>query len=162
MNIPRKTLTKNLTDLNNLQKITMSSFVSFFVKASIIKEVGLPIKEFFIWTDDWEYSRRISRKYDCYFVPNSIVTHKSNNNMGANIASESIDRLDRFNYLYRNDYYLYKREGIRGLLYLYPRLLVHIIRIIKSDKKDKKERINIIIRATRNGRKFNPKIEYID
>jgi hypothetical protein len=62
----------------------------------------------------------------------------------------------------RNDYYLYKREGIRGLLYLYPRLLVHIIRIIKSDKKDKKERINIIIRATRNGRKFNPKIEYID
>jgi GT2 family glycosyltransferase len=76
MNIPRKTLTKNLTDLNNLQKITMSSFVSFFVKASIIKEVGLPIKEFFIWTDDWEYSRRISRKYDCYFVPNSIVTHK--------------------------------------------------------------------------------------
>lgn len=162
MNIPRKTLTKTLNNFDNIEKIAMSSFVSFFTKREIIKEFGLPIKEFFIWTDDWEYTRRISRKYDCYFIPSSIVTHKSNSNIGANIASAPSDRLDRFNYLYRNDYYLYKREGLKGFLYLYPRLLVHIMRVKKSNLPDKKERINIIKKATKNGKKFNPKIEFVE
>lgn len=162
MNVPRRTLTKNLNDFENVSKISMSSFVSLFIKRSIVEEFGLPIKEFFIWTDDWEYTRRISRKYDCYFVPTSTVTHKSSSNIGANIVSAPSERLDRFNYLYRNDYYLYKREGIRGFLYLYPRLLVHILRVKKSNLPDKKGRIKIIKQATKKGKKFNPVIEFVE
>ena len=38
----------------------LGSFVSLWIPMSVVKEVGLPIKEFFIWGDDWEYTRRIS------------------------------------------------------------------------------------------------------
>lgn len=162
MNIQRKTL---LTSVKNFQKniepITMASFVSLFIKSSVIKEVGLPIKEFFIWTDDWEYTRRISRKYNCYLVDKSVVTHKSKSNMGADIINDSEDRLDRYKYIYRNDVYLYRREGIKGWLYIILRNLYHIIRILTSKATEKYKRINVIIRATNEGKKFNPPIENV-
>ena len=78
MNIPKKTFSTWLKEFDKpVQEIAMASFVSLFVKTDIIKEMGLPIKEFFIWTDDWEFTRRISRKYKSYFISNSIVTHKN-------------------------------------------------------------------------------------
>lgn len=160
MNVQRRTLTKNVTDFETIiQPVVMASFVSLFIKSEIIKEFGLPIKEFFIWTDDWEYTRRISRKYKCYLINNSIVTHKSKSNLGANIANDSEDRLDRYKYLYRNDVYLYKREGIRGWAYLIPRLIVHILRIISSKNRFKIRKINIIISASIRGVFFRPKVE---
>lgn len=162
MNIQRKTLTKKVDDFESeLTPIVMSSFVSLFISTKKVKEYGLPIKEFFIWTDDWEYTRRISIKNKCYLVNKSIVTHKSVSNIGANIASDTEERLSRYNYLYRNDYYLYKREGIRGMMYLYPRLFIHILRVITSKCSNKKKRIKIILSATKNGKKFKPEIEYI-
>ena len=39
----------------------MASFVSLLVPAQAVRRFGLPIAEFFIWSDDWEYTRRISR-----------------------------------------------------------------------------------------------------
>ena len=81
----------------------MASFVSLFLPAGIVREMGLPIKDFFIWTDDWEFTRRISRKYLFCAVADSVVIHKSKSNMGANIVTESENRLGRFDYLYRND-----------------------------------------------------------
>ena len=71
-------------------------------------------KEFFIWTDDWEYTRRISRKYKCYVVTDSEVIHKTKSNIGANIAIDSEDRIERYRYAYRNEMYLYKREGLKA------------------------------------------------
>lgn len=161
MNIQKTRFSKWLKDYEkNMQEIAMASFVSLFVKTSIIRELGLPIKDFFIWTDDWEYTRRISLKYKCYYISKSIVTHKCKNNIGASIDSVD-DRLERFNYLYRNDVVLYRREGIKGWLLLYLRLILHKYRILKSDKKDKKERINIINKAIKSGKQFYPKIEFI-
>ena len=140
----------------------MASFVSLFVKKDIIVKEGLPIKEFFIWTDDWEYTRRLSRKYKCYYITSSVVTHKSGSNIGANIASVEGDRLNRFKYMYRNDVVLYRREGIKGWILLYLRLCLHKLRILKSDKKDKSERIKIINEAIKEGKTFYPRIECVN
>ena len=64
MNIQKRKFSRWLTDFEtNMQSIAMASFVSLFIKTPVVKELGLPIKDFFIWTDDWEYTRRISRKY---------------------------------------------------------------------------------------------------
>ncbi len=162
MNIQKQKFSKWLKDFDkNMQQITMASFVSLFIKTSIVEKMGLPIKDFFIWTDDWEYTRRISRKYKCYYVANSIVTHKSKLNEGASIATVDEDRLDRFKYMYRNDVILYKREGVKGWILLYIRLALHKFRILKSNKKDKKKRIKIINNAIKEGKKFNPEIEYV-
>lgn len=162
MNIPKKTFSTWLKEFNKpVQEIAMASFVSLFVKTDIIKEMGLPIKEFFIWTDDWEFTRRISRKYKCYFISNSIVTHKSKNNEGADISTVEGDRVERFKYLYRNDVVLYRGEGLKGWILLYIRLILHKLRILKSDKKDKKERIKIINNAIKEGKKYKPEIEKV-
>lgn len=163
MNIQKLKLYKWLKDYDtNYQKIQLASFVSLFIKSDVVKELGLPIKEFFIWTDDWEYTRRISRKYDCYYISSSVVTHKSVLNEGATIASVEGDRLNRFNYLYRNDVYLYRREGLFGWILFYIRIAMHKIKVLRSNKEDKKERIGIINSAIKEGKNFYPEIEYVD
>ena len=163
MNIPKKTFSTWQRDFESkIQKITMASFVSLFVKSSVVKDIGLPIKDFFIWTDDWEYTRRISRKYKCYYVTNSVVIHKSKLNEGASIATVDGDRLERFKYLYRNDVVLYRREGLKGWFLLKARIILHKIRIMQSDKLDKKARIKIIDSALKDGKNFYPEIEYVE
>ena len=162
MNMSKKTFATWQKDFQTtMQPIAMASFVSLFIKVGIVKEMGLPIKDFFIWTDDWEYTRRISRKYNCYYIANSVVTHKSKLNEGASIATVEGDRLDRFKYMYRNDVVLYRREGIKGWMLLYIRILIHKIRILKSNKDDKKERIKMINSAIKEGKRFYPDIEYV-
>ena len=163
MNKQKKTFGKWLKDFDtNYQKIAMASFVSMFIKSDIIKEFGLPIKDFFIWTDDWEFSRRISRKLDCYYISSSVVTHKCKENIGASIDVVDGDRLDRFKYLYRNDCVLYRGEGFKGKILFSLRILFHKFRVYKSSKKDKKKRIDIINKAVKEGKKFYPKIEFIN
>lgn len=162
MNIQRKTMFRNLKDFeSNMQQIAMASFVSLFIPVKVIRDVGLPIKEFFIWTDDWEYTRRVSLRYPCYFVPKSIVIHKSNSNIGANIVNDDITRLDRYDYLYRNDVYLYKREGIGGYMYEFMRLSLHMAKVMLLSKNNKTARLSKIVKGTFNGFSFNPSIEFI-
>lgn len=163
MNVPRATMYHNVIDFDTpMVPCVMASFVSSFVPITVIKKVGLPIKEFYIWTDDWEYTRRISREYPCYLVNTSIVIHKSNANIGANIASESVERLDRYNYLYRNDVYLYRREGFLGFCYECIRLLYHSLLVLRSTQPHKWLRIRTIWAATLKGLSFNPPIEYVN
>ena len=160
MNLQRETLTRDLKGFDRrLQPVVMASFVSLFLKRETVMELGLPIKEFFIWTDDWEYTRRISRRYPCYAVADSTVVHLSRSNIGANIADESAERLDRFDYLYRNDVYLYRREGLRGFAYEAVRLSGHCLRVLLRAKDHKKERLQKIIGGTRKGLSFHPPIE---
>ena len=160
MNLQRETLTKNLKGFEKrLQPVAMASFVSLFLKRETVMELGLPIKEFYIWTDDWEYTRRISRKYPCYAVADSTVVHLSKSNIGANIATASAERLNRFDYLYRNDVFLYRREGLRGLAYEALRLSGHSLRVLLRAEDHRKERLQKIILGTLKGFSFHPTIE---
>ena len=38
---------------------------------------GLPHKEFFIWSDDIEFTARVLRHEPGYFVPDSVAVHKT-------------------------------------------------------------------------------------
>ena len=160
MNVQRDLKMGNLTELSgDAVPSGAATFVSLLVPARVVREIGLPIKEFFIWADDLEYTRRISRKYPCYAVADSTVVHLSKSNIGANIATESADRLDRFDYLYRNDVYLYRREGLRGFAYEAVRLSGHCLRVLLKAKDHKRERLRKIIGGTRNGFSFHPPVE---
>lgn len=161
MNIQKTGLKKTIEDYSSpTVRVIMATFVSFFVKAETVMEVGLPIKEFFIWADDFEYSRRISLKYPCYAVNGSIVVHnmKSNNKVG--IESEHPDRLWRYKYLYRNEVYIYRREGLKARLYLFFRVCLHIARVLFKSKESKKEKISVILSSYHDGRSFKPEIEF--
>lgn len=163
MNRQRETMIRTVSDFNSeIVPVVMASFVSLFIPTKIVYELGLPIKEFFIWTDDWEYTRRISLKYPCYLCNSSVVIHKSKSNIGANISNDSVDRMNRYDYLYRNDVYLYRKEGFVGFIYELLRLNYHIFKILLKAQDNRLQRIGKIINGTLKGLFFNPKVEYPD
>lgn len=161
MNIQRLGLKKEIKDFTKTQKIKLASFVSFFVKSSVVEDLGLPIKEFFVWGDDWEYSSRISKKYDCYYVPSSEIIHKSSQNMGVDISRDSKDRLSRYFYAYRNEGYFYRKQGFKGKIYNFLKRNLHKYKIRKSSVDDKKERLKILKDGYKASKTFNPRIEYM-
>lgn len=147
---------------NGLLKTYYATFVSFFIKATVVKEIGLPIKEFFIWGDDVEYSNRISKKYDCYIVGKSQVLHKTLNNSGSNIAIDDEKRIVRYKYAYRNEIYVARKNGLKGICRQFAKIILHIFRVIFKSKKNKLRKIYIIIGSSFKGIFFNPKIEYFE
>lgn len=159
MNKQKKTKWKKIRDFDTLQTVQYASFVSLFLKSNVVKEVGLPYKEFFIWADDWEYTRRISKKYISYMLPESIVNHWCDSNVGADITNVNSERLERFRYMYRNDIVMYRQDGIIGYIYLLIRNVFHICKIIVKAEK-KKEKIKLLISATCEGMVFHPNIYY--
>jgi GT2 family glycosyltransferase len=69
----------------------------------VLQTVGLPIKEFFIWSDDVEYAERIIKAgFFGAFVFDSKVIHKTAQNHGASIQDASPDMFWRFYYGKRN------------------------------------------------------------
>lgn len=162
MNIPKVSLNQKLQNFDgDPKRVIMGTFVSFLVPLRIVKEVGLPIKEFFIWADDLEYSRRISRQYKCYFVPNSVIIHKSSSNVGSSIVNDTPQRFNRYKCAYRNEVYVYRREGLAGWNHLVLKTILHLLRVTFQAKDHKKERLQIIISATKDGLHFHPQIEYL-
>lgn len=162
MNRQRHPLHTTIEDFSpELQPCTLASFVSLFVPADVIAELGLPIKDFFIWTDDWEFTRRVSRKYPCYVVGTSIVTHKCKVNGAGNVALDSGERIARFRLAYRNDIVLYRGEGVSGYAYVLARDLSHLARIVLEAKGRKLERARAVVGGTIEGLRFHPRIEYV-
>ena len=162
MNVQRHPINRDITDFTpDLQPATIASFVSLFVPMSAIRRFGLPIKEFFIWTDDWEFTRRISRALPCYVVGKSVVTHASANNGAGTIATDIPERIDRYRYVYRNDVVLYRGEGVKGIAYIVARDAYHTAAVLASGKPDKLKKIGIIWGATLEGVSFNPPIERV-
>lgn len=162
MNNQKINLKKRVEDFEtNGQRIMLASFVSLFMKRSVVETVGLPIKDFFIWGDDWEYTSRIAKHYPCYLVTTSVVTHKSNNNLGVDISRDTSDRLDRYFYAYRNEGYFYKKNGLGGKFYFFLKKWLHRVRILKSKAPNKRKKLQIMKKGLKAIKKFNPPIEYV-
>jgi len=58
-------------------EIRSISFVSAFLRAARVRELGLPIADYFLWNDDFEYSARLLRGARGLYVPDSVVMHKT-------------------------------------------------------------------------------------
>lgn len=164
MNVQRRSIYKPLDDFDHTaQALQVATFVSFFAPTRVVREVGLPIKEFFIWTDDWEYSRRISRRYPCYFVAESVVVHQCAQNRNTNIVDEADNaRFGRYRGMYRNSLYLYRREGLPGWLYAFTRAGSHLAKIWLKSPSAKLERTKTVVRGTADGVRFNPPVEFVE
>lgn len=162
MNIQKTGLREKIEDYSSpTVPIIMATFVSCFFPAERVIAHGLPIKEFFIWSDDLEYTRRLSRMYPCYAVNGSRVLHDMQSNAKVNIATDSADRLGRYRYLYRNEVVVYRREGLRGWLYLITRVAFHIAKVLLKSP-DKRAKIKVILSSFFAGFSFRPPIEYAD
>ncbi|MCH4057136.1 MAG: glycosyltransferase family 2 protein [Lactobacillaceae bacterium] len=162
MNVPETTAGWNDLAENGLIGLKTGTFVSFLTSRAVVEKVGLPIKEFFIWSDDLEFSSRISKKYPGYFVIDSLVDHDMAKNQSVQFLQENDpNRLGRYYYSFRNKLYIEHRDGHRG----YLRYKISLLSLIFSlpfkriSYKGKKEKI--LIRGFFSGLRFRPKVEFL-
>ena len=147
-----------------LFRANQATFVGLFIRRATVLSAGLPIKEFFIWGDDIEFTRRIAVRMGIpsYIAGQSIVTHAMKDNNGSNIARDGVERLSRYNYAYRNENYLYRKEGIKGFCYYFAKCGKNIVCSLFLAKDHRFKRIGIIMKQFFAGLFFNPKVELIE
>lgn len=162
-NITRKVL-DNIEKINdNLVYIEKATFVSFFVKLKLVKKVGLPISDFFIYADDWEYSLRLLKEENAYLDCDSIVIHKMKENKSAEITKIPKDRVNRIYYDFRNTFYIRRKYmGAKKVILFFIEYICLELKIIFKAKNSRIKRIWYLTKGFITGMFFNPKIEYVE
>jgi GT2 family glycosyltransferase len=85
--------------------IRSASFVSVLCDAQVVRERGLPVADYFLWNDDFEYSTRLLRGRRGLYCPASVAVHHTQT-FGATDA----DPGDRFYFEVRNKVWLFTRS----------------------------------------------------
>lgn len=111
MNTPRRrplarTADQRLAARAGAVPVRSSSFVSMLVDASAVRRHGLPVADYFLWNDDFEYSTRLLRHGVGLYVPTSVVEHRTKT-FGATDA----DPGERFRWEVRNKLWMFTRSG---------------------------------------------------
>ncbi|MGP4027577.1 glycosyltransferase [Actinomadura sp. 3N407] len=88
--------------------VRSASFVSVLVDAAAVLERGLPVADYFLWNDDFEFTTRLLRGRTGLYCPASVVVHKT-----GTFGGTDADPGDRFYYEVRNKLWLFTRS--RGL-----------------------------------------------
>jgi rhamnopyranosyl-N-acetylglucosaminyl-diphospho-decaprenol beta-1,3/1,4-galactofuranosyltransferase len=83
-------------------RIRSASFVSVLLDAGAVRECGLPVADYFLWNDDFEYTLRLLRGRLGLLCPSSIAVHRT--------ASPVFDPGARFFYEVRNKTWLFTRS----------------------------------------------------
>lgn len=90
------------------EPIRSASFVSVLVDAEAVAAKGLPLADYFLWNDDFEFTTRLVRGHRALYCPASVVVHKT-----ATFGSTDADPGERFFFEVRNKVWLLTRS--RGL-----------------------------------------------
>jgi GT2 family glycosyltransferase len=79
------------------------SFVSALINARYLPEIGYPVREFFIWFDDIEFTMRLAQKHASYVALDSHVLHELADNRGVSFSLLSESNLWKYRYGARNE-----------------------------------------------------------
>lgn len=82
MNLPRTRMRAGAVETDNASRlggrpVRTASYVSALLRASDVREHGLPIADYFIWSDDFEHTGRLLRRGFGLHVPTSVVEHRT-------------------------------------------------------------------------------------
>jgi GT2 family glycosyltransferase len=83
-------------------RIRSASFVSVLIDAEVVRECGVPIADYFLWNDDFEYTLRLLRGRLGLLSAASEVVHRT--------AAPVFDPGARFFYEVRNKVWLFTRS----------------------------------------------------
>ena len=146
-----------------LVQAEQATFVSLFLRSETIRRFGLPIKEYYIWGDDLEYTRRIAVRggVPCFIAGQSQVVHAAKSNVGSNVALDDPERIGRYFYAFRNEAHLYRQEGLKGSAYCFAKRCRDFLRIMRYGKP-KWPRFGILFKGIWAGFFFHPEIEILE
>jgi GT2 family glycosyltransferase len=115
MNTPRRKpfasrATRRAAEAVGCVPIRTASFVSALVDADVCRRRGLPVADYFIWNDDFEFTARLLRGNVGLFCPASVVVHKT-----ASLGTAADDPgAARFFYEVRNKVWMLARSRALG------------------------------------------------
>lgn len=145
-----------------LIEMEYGSFVSFFISRESVSKIGLPIEDFFIWGDDSDYSLRLKKLNPGYFVIDAHAVHKSiSNKVTPGIRYDSVERVPRYFYYYRNQMYIWKKHYHKNAKLLLKYFLESFIVLLKSPDH-KLLRFRTVISGLIASISFNPQVKYVD
>lgn len=148
-----------------LYAIRSASFVSLLVPSKIVREVGLPYREFFIWVDDAEFTARIVKAgHKGYLTTSSVVVHKTATNYGASIKTATPEAAWKFYYYMRNG--MFASRGEKPWLIWFFKNLNHLRLDIHRTKNMAPELRSLLKnnlwRGFVDGLTFSPRKEFVD
>ncbi|MBQ1444057.1 MAG: glycosyltransferase [Renibacterium sp.] len=124
--------------------VRSASFVSLFIDAEAIRENGLPIVDYFLWNDDFEFSTRLVRDSFGLASQKSAVSHHTKV-----FDSNTVDVGERFYFEVRNKLWLFSRSrALRGgekLLYGASTIRRWALMVSRSSRK------RVVLRAGLRG-----------
>ena len=167
MNIPSPDKEWNKYSDQGVTKVKSASFVSIMFPRNVVKKVGYPITDFFIWGDDVEYTLRITHDYhlDGFMVNDSLVEHKIKQNIATDLVKEeSLGRVKRYYLAQRNTIFYLKKHSTKKEVFkatIRQGVKVPIKALIKS-KDHRFYRAWVSVKGTAAGLFFNPKIEKVE
>ncbi|MET1017689.1 MAG: glycosyltransferase family 2 protein [Leifsonia flava] len=108
MNTPRRNPFARATEREHAARVASQpvrslSFVSSMYRRDAIEQRGLPVADYFLWNDDFEFSARLLRHGTGLSVPASTVVHKTKA-----LASTDTDPGERFYLEVRNKMWLFR------------------------------------------------------
>ena len=113
MNVPSINMEKTESGYPNWYKylsdgivrIKEATFVSLLINNDAVKKIGYPVRDYFIWGDDTEYTLRLNKYYgNSYMIGNSVAIHKRKISKSLTIVEEdSINRINFYYYMIRNN-----------------------------------------------------------
>ncbi len=149
----------------NIEPVVFNSFVSFFVSREVVKKIGLPIKEFYIWADDVEYSMRVIKSgYYGAMVINSIVLHNTLENHTSNVYKDNEKSIWKHAYGLRNELYIRKhyKSASSYRRHIFKRFFIEPFKIFFKRKDHRWLFTKTMWKSAIEGLKFNPAIEQVD
>jgi GT2 family glycosyltransferase len=89
--------------------VRSASFVSVLLDAATVRAVGLPVADYFLWNDDFEFTTRLLRDGAGLLCPDSVVEHRTRQ-----FGDSAADPGARFYFEVRNKAWLLTRSpGLR-------------------------------------------------
>jgi GT2 family glycosyltransferase len=136
--------------------ITNCSFVSVLIPRWVLTRFGLPLREYFIWFDDMEYTMRIGQAGPGVQCLRSIAVHDLPTNRGVNFSDVTAANIWKFEYGARNEasYRLY-HDDIGALL----RFLQRTVRALREGRVPRALQIRVA-KAVLRGLRFNPRPQF--
>jgi rhamnopyranosyl-N-acetylglucosaminyl-diphospho-decaprenol beta-1,3/1,4-galactofuranosyltransferase len=83
-----------------LLAIRAATYVSILVARDAVQRLGTPTPDYFIWGDDVEFTARILKDATGYYVPESLVVHKTKTNYRAALSDSPRYAMDVRNKLW--------------------------------------------------------------
>lgn len=139
---------------NKFPSLRATTFVAALIRRQCIERFGLPLADYFIWSDDIEYTARILRAGRGIVVPASLATHKTPEKHSALGAKP-----ERFYYHVRNTIWMLTRSSAFSWREALPQFISLALVIQSTIRRSRAKRATFVavLRAFRDAVMTRPR-----